>query len=339
MLSLEERYSLWQQLLSSSEWVSYDDVMNALAAADNDKVPFEFYDVVRKDRENLSKLLKSSGYSMLVQKIGKKTHLAVEPKDFNLLELQANQKVAQPYIAILDMLSKSKGLLPEEFLNSLSEKYQKMSENVNVTKSISFDADYDYMSELGVFPDVYKALNKSAIWVSFHPVNKPEDYVDGYFYPEYLKQYRSSWYAFGMFVEEGKDPVFQKIPLNNIDDYNDVDEKSYPFIKSPIEDYEEYFDDIIGVENPDRNEVETIKFRISNRMFQRLRDKPMHPSQMTCKELDSKGFHGMQINVKYNIELMRTIMNLGSDIEIVEPVHIRKRVIKDLKKSLKMYGE
>lgn len=74
-------------------------------------------------------------------------------------------------------------------------------------------------------------------------------------------------------------------------------------------------------------------------MFQRLMNKPLHPSQSTCKELNTKGFKGMKISVKYNIELMRAILNLGPDIEVVEPAHIRKRVIKNLQKALKLYDK
>lgn len=175
--------------------------------------------------------------------------------------------------------------------------------------------------------------------ISHHPVNKPDQVVEGILYPEYLKQYQSNWYAFGMFVAKEGTPEFLKLPLNNISRYGEVDSKEYPFIKSSIEDYEEYFDDIIGVDNPAQNEVESIKFRISNRMYQRLRNKPLHPTQKNCKEIDSPGFKGMEICVKYNIELMRTILRLGADIEIVEPAHIKKRVIKELNKTLRQYKE
>lgn len=338
MLSIEKRFEIWQELLSSTEGTCYNDVMQKLAENGSD-VDYAYKDIVRKDKEKIAKLLKINGNKLLENKLGRNVYFSVEKKGFNLVEYIHSEKVAQPYMAIMDMLSKSKGLLPEQFLNSLSDKYKCLSENVNVTKSISFDADYDYMVEIDVFPDLYKSLNKNTIWLSFHPVNKPEESRQGIFSPEYIKQYRSNWYVFGMFAEDGKELVFQKIPLCNIDDYNDTDPQKNPFIKSHIEDYNEYFDDIIGVENPENNEVETIKFRISNRMFQRLKNNPLHSSQSPCKELDIKGFHGMKMEVKYNIELMRIIMNYGSDMEILAPPHIRKRVIKELQKTLKLYNQ
>lgn len=325
-----KRFRIWQELLVKTGGVTYKELWDKLEGDVE-------YDLLRQDRGEIFRLLKSNGIKLEETGPQKGKKFFVETDDFDLVSLYLKSKVAQPYVAILDMLSKSKGLLPESFLKSLCAKYQQMSENVNVDKSISFESDYDSMSELDVFPVIYNALNKRAIWISFHPANKPDENKEGVFSPEYLKQYRSNWYAFGMFEEEGKEPVFQKIPLCFVDNYNDEDDDSLKFQKSHIDDYDEYFDDIIGVENSENNEVETIKFRISNRMFQRLKNKPLHPTQSTCKELDIKGFKGMKINVKYNIELMRVILNLGPDIEIVEPAHIRKRVVKNLQKTMKLY--
>lgn len=324
-------FKIWQELLVKPEGVTYKELLNVF------KEEVE-YETLRKEKEYITGLLKKNGLK-LIEETGRSSRFFVETDSLDLVSFYLNEKVAQPYVAILDMLSKSKGLLPDFFLNSLCDKYQQLSENVNVDKSISFESDYDCMPELDVFPVIYNALNKRAIGISFHPANKPDENKEGVFFPEYLKQYRSNWYAFGMFEEEGKESVFQKIPLCFVDNYNDEDYVSLKFQKSPIDDYDEYFDDIIGVENPDGNKVETIKFRISNRMFQRLRNKPLHPTQSTCKELDKKGFKGMKINVKYNIELMRVILNLGPDIEIVEPAHIRKRVVKNLQKTMKLYDE
>lgn len=326
-----ERYKVWQRLLVRPEGVSYEEILES----QNEEIE---YDTLRHDKKDIVSLLKEQGLE-LKKKDGHPARFYVEVDNLDLVALDQKKKVAQPYMAILDMLSKSKGLLPEEFLNSLCDKYQKLSENVNVSKSISFDADYDCMATLDLFPVVYKSLNNSTLGVKFHPVNKPEESVEGQFSPEYLKQYRSNWYAFGMFEEKGKPAVFQKIPLSNIIRYDDEEADEYPFVKSHIENYEEYFEDIIGVENPEINEVETIKFRISNRMFQRMLNKPLHSTLKIYKELDTKGFKGMKMNVKYNMELMRAILNLGSDIEIVEPAHIRKRVIKSLQKALRLYDK
>lgn len=344
MLSVEERYKIWQVFLLRHEWVSYEEIGLAFAKKEGYNIEFgdeykDFQSTIRKDWEKISKLLKKNGIAYSTRMVGRTTMICVESDDIDLLQFRTNDKVAQPYMAILDMLSRCKGLLPESFLCSLCEKYQKMVENVNVTKEISFEADYDLMMELDVFPDLYNALNKTAIRIIFHPANKLDDLSEGIFYPEYLKQYHSSWYAYGMFAREGEVPAFQRIPLNNIYDYNPVDSKSFPFLKSDIEDYDDYFNDIIGVENPEANEVETIRFRISNKMFHRLMNRPLHASQSLCEDLDTDGFHGMQIRVKYNMELMRVIMNLGSDIEVVEPAHIRKRVVREMRKTMKLYDE
>ncbi len=337
MLTKEERFEVWSEYLSKEGGVTQTEMENVFALKDSaregDKISYN----VRKDLSHIRKLLKWKGLTLL--EIGKKNKRLKLNESVDLKKLLQEEKVSQPYKDLMEVLLSSTGLLPDSFLGEICSVYREMSENTMQSKSISFDADYDLMVDsMDIFSEIYKALNKHAIWISHHPVNKPDCFVEGIFYPEYLKQYRSNWYAFGMFEDDGgKEPVFQKIPINNIDDYDDERCNSYPFVHSNIVNYEEYFDDIIGVENPEANKVETIKFRISNRMFQRIKNKPLHSSQLMCRELDTAGYKGMKLNVKYNIELLRTILNLGADIEIVEPVHIRKRVKQVLMKTLKMY--
>lgn len=334
MSNVEERYEIWQRLLVRPHGVSYKELEKEISAKIDEGVDYE---VLKQDKLRIKRLLKENGLNLEESEKGRTKRFYVKSDVVDLVEFSQTERVARPYMAIIDMLSKCDGFLPEEFLSSLCEKYQMMSEKVNVEKSISFETDYDCMSELDMFSDIYNALNEHAIWVSFHPANKPERSTEGVFYPEHLKQYRSNWFVFGMFEENDKPVVFKKIPLNNIDDYKDVDIDEYPFVKSPIKNYEDYFKEIVGVDNTDTNPVETIKFRISNRMYNRLKNSRLHYTQRDCKELDTPKFKGMQIRVKYNIDLLREILTLGSDIEIVEPLRLRNRVKKDLRKAFLMY--
>lgn len=334
MSIVEERYEIWQRLLIRPQGVSYKELEKEISTKIEEGADYE---VLKQDKLRIQRLLKENGMKLEESTKGRAKRFYVRSAFVNLVEFSQSERVARPYMAIIDMLSKCNGFLPEEFLRSLCEKYQMMSEKVNVEKSISFETDYDCMSELDMFPDIYDALNEHAIWISFHPANKPELSTEGVFYPEHLKQYRSNWFVFGMFAEENKPAEFKKIPLNNIDDYKDVDINKYPFIDSHIKNYDDYFKEIIGVDNTDSNPVETIKFRIRNRMYNRLKANRLHYTQKDCKELDTPKFKGMQIRVKYNIDLLREILTLGSDIEIVEPPRMRSKVKKELEKALQMY--
>lgn len=44
-----------------------------------------------------------------------------------------------------------------------------------------------------------------------------------------------------------------------------------------------------------------------------------------------------RMQVKFNMELMRKILQMGSEIIILSPEKLRKKVVKELQRSMKMY--
>lgn len=335
-MKIEERYKIWQELLRRPQGATNKEVNQRIYELTT--VPEDYYDLIRKDKENIQKLLKTNGYKLLETTRGKEKCYRIED-DVDIVKMHIQSKIAQPYLAILDLLSHCQGILPEQFLKSLCSVYADLSDNEEKKKYISFEASYDdYHHDLECLPTIYNALNKYPLYICMHKVNQKENSFDMILHPEYLKQYRSNWYVFGVLHEmdaQNINKTPQKIALSTIDDYREITDM--PFIHSDVTDYEDYFYDIVGVENIPNVEPEMIKFRISNKMFNRMWNTPFHHSLRKCPELDIKGFKGMYVKMKYNIELIRVFLNYGSDLEVVSPSHIRKKVIAEYKKCMKKY--
>ena len=213
-----------------------------------------------------------------------------------------------------------------------------MDEEENSNKYVDFETNEYLQESLMYFSAIYSSISdKQVISITYVQINHEDNETTISLHPEFLKQYNSLWYVFGnAFDQQGNALGVMKVRLDLITDVNKLSDQ---FIPSGT-DYDEYFTEIIGVENMPSVEIWHIEFLVKNNMFNRVLTNPLHAgSQRRCSRLDSirSGYKGFTIDVKENIELLRKIMAYGSDIIIVSPEKLKKKVQKILKKSLANY--
>lgn len=103
------------------------------------------------------------------------------------------------------------------------------------------------------------------------------------------------------------------------------------FIDSDVN-FQEWFDDVIGVTMPVSN-VEEILIKVSNTRYGYIKTKPLHPSQTELKEMKTDEYVFIMLKVKVNKELITTIISFGADVEVLKPLSLRKTV-KDIAEQL-----
>ncbi len=163
-------------------------------------------------------------------------------------------------------------------------------------------------------------------------VYKPfdEEALDLVFHPQYLKQYNNRWYIFG--VEQNHQDQIWNLALDRIESLSTT--KDYPYIKLDV-DWNEYFDDIIGVTNLDNATVEKIHFLVHGKTAHYLYTKPLHGSQ------HSKWIYentlDVTLNVKINFELTRTLLSYAPFITILSPQSLVDSHKESLRKALEQY--
>ena len=106
--------------------------------------------------------------------------------------------------------------------------------------------------------------------------------------------------------------------------------------KEPDIEFDEYFDDVIGVTVPEK-EPEDVVLRISKPRFEYIRTKPLHLSQRIVEENDY--FSVITINVKVNKELEALILSFGSDMEVLSPNGFRAGISEKIKTMNQKYTD
>ena len=112
--------------------------------------------------------------------------------------------------------------------------------------------------------------------------------------------------------------------LDRIEHFGEI---SLKYKESDV-DFEEYFDDIIGVTVPENTEPVDVVLRVKNKRFNFIKTKPLHLSQRIVSKDDE--YTTISINVKINKELIALILSFDSDIEVVSPTSLRNEIIKKI---------
>jgi predicted DNA-binding transcriptional regulator YafY len=179
---------------------------------------------------------------------------------------------------------------------------------------VSFQTNPDLKGLEHFAPLLHAIITKRVLKLTYTPFGK--DTIIETIYPHYLKQYNDRWYLIAIVKESGK---IGNYPLDRIDGFEDV---ALPFKDSDI-DFDEYFDDVIGVTvNPE--EPVDIFIKVSRESIGYVKTKPLHLTQHTMEEHDD--YMVIKINVIPNYELDSKILSFGTAMEILSPESYRAHI-------------
>lgn len=229
----------------------------------------------------------------------------------------------------LSVLSRFKGMPQFEWVNEIVPAIQDKLGLIALEKEvISFEANWDYEGLKFITPIFNAIVNKRVLKITYKGFKSQEAYAF-YFHPQYLKQYNSRWFAFGLNEYNGN--PYWNLALDRI---QEIAETQNEYQLQDIS-WEEYFEDFIGVTKVIDAETVKVKLRFSPSQAPYIKTKPLHITQKYLAENDS----GLEITIEVipNYELERLLLSFGETIQIIEPIDLRDKIINRLELSLKSY--
>lgn len=179
-----------------------------------------------------------------------------------------------------------------------------------------------------VEPILEAITHKYPLKMCYKSFNKDE--FTGNIHPYHLRQYNKRWFVFA-YSEEKKE--IQNYPLDRI---VKLEHLSKPYIETNV-DFEEYFNDIVGVTNNKDNPVERVVLKVSNKSIDYIRTKPLHWSQTELKELGTENDVFFQLKLKINTELVMLLFSYSDAIKVIEPLWLREKFAKKARNMCEMY--
>ncbi|MDM1093174.1 helix-turn-helix transcriptional regulator [Myroides odoratimimus] len=283
----------------------------------------------RQIQMDITFLKREDGYNAPIEsyKDGKKTYYRYSINEFSINNQELSTTQKKQILDALHLLSGIEGLPGLEWASTALVKLgEGFDMNRQAKKVVSFEENM-YLEGLSYFDTLYQAiLSYKVLEITYHPFQYDTAQAE-LISPHYLKQYNNRWFLFGYNHKANK---IQNLALDRIKDIKDNRKESYQYADF---NYEEYFEDIIGVSQYENKEVEEVVLQVRNaKLLPYIQTKPLHGSQKVDKVANV-----IRLQVKLNYELEALILSLGDQVEVKSPPALVEKIKSRIKNMQSNY--
>lgn len=284
----------------------------------------------RQLRDDIKFMKSEEGYFAPIEAIpeGKKSYYRYGDRNFSINNSPLNSTEAEQLKNAIAVLQRFEGSPEFEWVNELSpllnDKFGLKDENKKV---MEFDSNIDYTGYQFITPIFNAIINEVVISINYQPFGREENQIN--FHAYYLKQYNNRWFTFG----ENQDypGVITNLALDRITEIKECQGK---YRKSTIN-WEEYFDDIIGVSKPREAQSENVELLFTPEQSPYIQTKPLHLTQKHKEQED--GSLLVRLDIIPNYELVMKILSFGEKVKVLSPESLKEKVKKRIIKAADQY--
>lgn len=262
-------------------------------------------------------------------KDGRKVYYRYADTSFSINNHLLNESEENQLKEVLLTLSRFKGMPQFEWIDEMVIRLESsFSLKTDAGKIIEFEQN-QYLKGLEFFSELFNAiLYRKTLEVQYKGF-KQEKPVVFCFYPYYLKQYNNRWFVFGR--TDGRDNMTNMA----IDRIQQLKESKAAFIENNLVNFDEFFEDMIGVSESMDRKPEKIVLQINKELWPYIETKPLHGSQKLVKK--TKEHTIISLSVHLNYELKSLLFSLGENLKVVEPTSLANDLKLKAKQLFKNY--
>jgi predicted DNA-binding transcriptional regulator YafY len=266
----------------------------------------------------------SANISFLKSESFSDTSYSINNMPLNQLELGLLQD-------LLLNLSHLKGMPKFEWVTELIPKLKEgMVQNTQAKTFMEFDNN-PFLRGVENLETLYNAIfNRQTLRIQYQTFDSPEPKTF-IIHPYFLKSYNHRWFLFGYYPEAGN-PAWNLA----IDRIKGIEEAKDKYIENTEIDWNEYFEDMVGVTRPENAQPEKIVLHFLGLRGKYVETKPIHGSQK-ARWIDDNTLE-VQLDLIVNRELVSLLLSYGDDLVINKPIDLRTKLIDILKSTLSIYN-
>ena len=209
-------------------------------------------------------------------------------------------------------------------------KFQDEEDSTDDSNVLYYDSNEEY-NGIKLLKPFYLAIKKKEVLeITYKGFNSEKSYTYE-FHPQILKQYNSRWFVFG--TNKKTDINTWSIPLDErIINYKPLQEVDY---KLSTVNWEAYFRNIIGVRREPAAELVRVVLKFHNGRKKYFTSKPFIPDYDEFFEDEKQD--QVWFDTIINQELMQQILSYGKDVEVFEPIALKKEIKIHVKEMYSFY--
>lgn len=323
------RQRVIDQCLSSSQNYSMEDLKKACnrELQNRGEHPVTSTNTIRDDLDQIS-----ANYPDAIiesKRVGRNIYYSYRDKNYSIFNIPFKDDEVAQLTQTLMILSRFEGMPQFDWMEDFINRF-KSSLKLNFTDEpiVGFDENVDLRGR-EYFAPLFSAIsNRQVLEIAYKNFKKgiTESCI---VHPYYLKQYNNRWFLFGL--TEG----VMRLSVYAFDRIESLKTIHRDYIPNKEIDFQEYFEDMIGVSRPHGKSVQKVVLRVAKDLIPYIRTKPLHGTQ---RELSSDSDSiTVQIEVVLNYELEQLILSHGEKLEVLEPIELRTQIKERICKCARFY--
>jgi predicted DNA-binding transcriptional regulator YafY len=285
----------------------------------------------RQVYDDITFMESEQGWSIQLQrhKEGRKVFLRYYDTSFSINNSPLNAEEENQLKEALLTLSRLKGMPNFAWVDEITTRINAGLDFSNQSsKVIEFDQN-QYLKGLEFINPLYKSIvNQKVICISYQSF-KQDTAQRIILHPCFLKQYNNRWFLFGLNDE------YKTVSNLALDRVLEIDETEIEFEEQINVDFEEFFEDMIGVTLPTGGIAQNIVLKINASSWPYIKTKPLHGSQK-IKEVSDK-FTIIELNLIVNYELISLLFSYAENVTVLKPLSLAEEMKTKVNKLVKNY--
>jgi predicted DNA-binding transcriptional regulator YafY len=272
------------------------------------------------------------GWSIDLQRSreNKRIYFRYADLDFSINNQPLNEAEINQLQSALLILNKFKGLPQFEWMEELLPRLQKGVEPDQISPIFHFEEN-PFLKGKELIGELFNSILYQKVLEIEYKDFKSTDSYQLMLHPSILKEYNNRWFLFGYNPEMKKENW--NLAVDRIISVKILEKEKY--LKSSI-DWEEYFEDLIGVTKREEAILTKIDLWFKPTTAPYIISKPIHGSQK-IKENNENGLT-IEIQVYPNFEFIQQVLFYGNNVKVLKPVEIREKIMGLLQMTLQNYS-
>lgn len=264
------------------------------------------------------------------RKEGRKSYYFYTDPNYKFRDQKLNVLEADQIKSALMVMSRFKGLPQFEWVHEIIPKIETQFRLENKQSDvIGFDQNID-LKGLDHFDELFNSIvNKQPLSIRYKSFKSKES-SQILIHPYFLKQYNNRWFLFGF---NPKYSDLNNLALDRIEEITTLDKEAY--IENTFSDFNEYFEDMIGVTKYEDRESQLIKLWFESEQAHYIDTKPLHGTQKLTWQSDGSAI--VTIEVIPYMELEHLLLRFGEKCKVLEPIELVSKISERLKLASDSY--
>ncbi len=281
--------------------------------------------------EDIKFMESEQGWSVPLERFkdGKQVFYRYSDRSYSIKNQAVNESEAKQLKETLSILTRFKGMPQFDWMEEMLIRIESAFNLKGSTNIIVGFEQNQYLKGLNHFTEIFNSIQYKRVLKIEYKGFKQIKSSQVIFHPYFLKQYNSRWFLFGY------NEAFNSISNLALDRIVSLKAISKKYQENNAINFEEYFDDVVGVTVSETVRPIKIQLEISNSLWPYIESKPIHGSQRIISKKQTNVI--IELEVQINYELITIIFAYGEGVKVLQPEEVRVGIMNKAKALLNNY--